>query len=380
MFVTMFQRRLLMQTKDLEAIPLQQPAPYASFSLIAANLILFILMILNGAGIIDPQTNIHIQWGSNFSPLTLSGDSWRLLTNLFIHFGILHLVMNLYALWNIGIYLEHLLGKLNFVALYLCCGVTASLASLWWHVPTVNGAGASGAIFGLYGVFFALLTTRLLPDSAKQTLLNSTALFIGYNIFYGLKSDSGIDNAAHMGGLVSGMAFGYAYWLTIEKGLGFLKKWILLAIIGSTALAAFIYLQTHGIESEMRLQTLAWIQDSHFADFHPYIKKFDEVIIYDQTALAALDVNTVGEFKEGMENVAIPAWNKAENLIDEMKQMQISERAKEKVNYLSQYIKLRKKQSKLLNKYQYTDDDSLVPKLSKLKQTIEELLVKIQEP
>ncbi|MDJ1483359.1 rhomboid family intramembrane serine protease [Cytophagaceae bacterium YF14B1] len=86
-------------------------------------------------------------------------------------------------------------------------GLTASLASLWWHDLTVS-AGASGAIFGMYGVFLAMLTTNLIEKESRQSLLGSISVFVIYNLVGGLRG--GIDNAAHIGGLVGGIVIGYA--------------------------------------------------------------------------------------------------------------------------------------------------------------------------
>ncbi|MEJ7610097.1 MAG: rhomboid family intramembrane serine protease [Ferruginibacter sp.] len=117
--------------------------------------------------IIDPNGTVHIKWGSNYGPLTLSGDPWRLITNVFIHFGIIHLAMNMYCLYIIGSYLEPMLGKTKFITAYLCTGILASLTSLWWHNESVNSAGASGAVFGLYGLFWRCLL-RILSQRMRE--------------------------------------------------------------------------------------------------------------------------------------------------------------------------------------------------------------------
>src|SRR6185437_16019006 len=173
---------------------------YATYAIMGLNVLVFILMAMNGAGLVDANGLVHIKWGSNFAPLTLTGDWWRLITNLFIHFGIIHLLANMYALYFIAIYLESMLGKQKYIAAYLCTGVFGSLLSLWWHTTPVNSAGASGAIFGLYGLFFAFLTTDIIPAKVRQSLLKSIGIFILYNLLYGFKS--GVDMAAHVGGIV----------------------------------------------------------------------------------------------------------------------------------------------------------------------------------
>ncbi len=107
-------------------------------------------MILTGVDIMVPDTESLIAWGANFRPITLAGEWWRLLTSCFLHIGIIHLLMNLYALMYIGIQLEPHLGKTRFLAAYLLTGIAGSANSLYWHEFTVS-AGASGAIFGMYG-------------------------------------------------------------------------------------------------------------------------------------------------------------------------------------------------------------------------------------
>ena len=155
---------------------------FVTYAIIAINVIVFILMAMNGAGIFDPNGIVHINWGSNYSPLTLSGDWWRLISCVFIHFGIIHLAMNTYALYMAGVYLEPMLGKTKYIIAYLVTGVFASLASLWWHSEGVNSAGASGAIFGLYGVFLALLLTNLIPKQMRSSLLQSIGVFVVFNL------------------------------------------------------------------------------------------------------------------------------------------------------------------------------------------------------
>ncbi|HET9744198.1 MAG TPA: rhomboid family intramembrane serine protease, partial [Chitinophagaceae bacterium] len=188
---------------------------YVTYSIIAINIAVFILMAIDGAGVFDADGYTHVRWGSNYTALTLSGDWWRLITCMFIHFGIIHLAMNTYALYMAGIYLEPMLGKTRFIGAYLCTGVIASIASLWWHSEGVNSAGASGAIFGMYGVFLALLFTNLIPKQIRGALLQSIGVFVVFNLIFGMKA--GVDNAAHVGGLVSGIIIGFVFYPMLKK-------------------------------------------------------------------------------------------------------------------------------------------------------------------
>jgi rhomboid protease GluP len=182
---------------------------YVTPLLIDINIFIFLIMAISGVNILLPDSESLLQWGANFRPMTLAGQPWRLLTNCFLHIGIIHLLFNMYALLYIGILLEPRLGSWRFGITYLITGILASVASLYMHEMTIS-AGASGAIFGMYGVFLAMLTTNLIEKSRRKALLTSIAIFVGYNLLNGLKG--GIDNAAHIGGLVSGVIIGYSFY------------------------------------------------------------------------------------------------------------------------------------------------------------------------
>jgi membrane associated rhomboid family serine protease len=164
-------------------------------------------MVFSGLGLMSFNASDLLAWGANFKPVTTDGQWWRLFTSIFLHGGLMHLLANMYALLFIGIFLEPQLGKTKYLLVYLFTGIVASLTSLWWHDATVS-VGASGAIFGLYGVFLGLLLTKALPKAfANKAFLTSILLFVGYNLLMGLSA--GIDNAAHIGGLLSGLIVGF---------------------------------------------------------------------------------------------------------------------------------------------------------------------------
>lgn len=204
----------IQQIKNYFAIFFPIHGYYVTPILLNLNVILFILFVISGANFLEPNSDSLLNWGANFKPLTLGGQWWRLITNCFLHIGILHLLMNMYALLFIGILLEPYLGKIRFIVAYFLTGLIASIVSLWWHDLTIS-AGASGAIFGMYGVFLAMLTTNLIDKTARKTQLLSIAVFIVYNLIYGLKGN--IDNAAHIGGLISGLFLGYAFVPSLKK-------------------------------------------------------------------------------------------------------------------------------------------------------------------
>lgn len=177
--------------------------------LLDMNILVFVLMFACNIDIFEPDILDLLNWGADFGQLTLTGDWWRTLTCNFVHVGIFHLLMNMYALLYIGLFLESLIGMRRTLIAYLLTGMCSAAASLWVN-PEIVSAGASGAIFGLYGIFFAYLLLKRIEPGLRNSLLVSIGIFIVYNLLDGF-SKSGIDNAAHIGGLVSGFVLGLLY-------------------------------------------------------------------------------------------------------------------------------------------------------------------------
>ncbi|WP_349316469.1 rhomboid family intramembrane serine protease [Chitinophaga sp. MM2321] len=186
--------------------------------LIGMNVIVFLLTTLTGMDIWWGNGEQLLHWGANYWPLTMHSQYWRLLTSMFLHAGLWHLFTNMLGLFIVGMFLEPVLRRYRFVITYLLTGILADYASIWYHKSAV-GVGASGAIFGLYGVFLALLTTSLFRPSARKTLLVSISLFVALNFVAALFA-VGIDNAAHLTGFLSGIVAGYILFFTLTKADG----------------------------------------------------------------------------------------------------------------------------------------------------------------
>lgn len=189
--------------------------------IIYLNVFVFLVMVIAGLGFISFKAQDLLSWGANYRPTVLNGEWWRLVTNIFLHGGFMHLLANMYGLLFVGIFLEPLLGRTKFLFLYLITGVLASMASLWWHTATVS-VGASGAIFGLYGLFLAFIVTKVYPPDFGKAFLTSTLVFVGFNLLMGLTG--GIDNAAHIGGLLSGFMAGIALYPGIKEKAALAKE------------------------------------------------------------------------------------------------------------------------------------------------------------
>lgn len=221
--------------------------------LIYINVALFIVMSICGVSLIEPTGISLMKWGADFGPLTLTGDWWRTVTCNFIHIGIIHLLMNMYALLYIGIFLEQIIGSRKLMTAYLLTGLFSALASLTAHPETIS-AGASGSIFGLYGIFLSyLIFNHKIEKHQRKSLLFSIGFFVIYNLLLGTKEE-GIDNAAHIGGLVSGVILGITYLLADKYSSKRASRYIAY-IAEMTFLIMFAFLftgQTKSVPSDFR--------------------------------------------------------------------------------------------------------------------------------
>jgi len=226
------------------------PTAYVTPALIAINLLVFVIGVALGGGLLTPNADALIKLGTDFTPYTLDGQWWRLLTSTFIHFGLMHVALNMCALYVFGRMTERIFGNVRFLAIYLLSGIAASVASLMWH-PVVNGAGASGAIFGVLGALLAFFVKREggTPPSVIRALRNTVLVFVAYSLFNGARH-FGIDNAAHVGGLCAGFVLGY----TLSRALVsdrdqrlWTRQWIIAAAVYCGAAAAVFGLLSTGM-------------------------------------------------------------------------------------------------------------------------------------
>ncbi len=180
-------------------------------ALVAANLLVFISMLLHGAGLWHSPNSVQLSWGASFGPATKDGEWWRLGTAMFLHFGLVHLGVNLWALWDAGRLVERLYGSLRFVAAYLASGLAGNLLSLVAQGDRAVSGGASGAVFGVYGALLVCLwrERRQVHPVEFRWLFGGAVGFTAVTIALGLLVP-GIDNAAHVGGLVAGALIGAA--------------------------------------------------------------------------------------------------------------------------------------------------------------------------
>jgi rhomboid protease GluP len=347
--------------------------------LIDLNIILFLLMVISGVNAFAPDTESLISWGANLRPLTTGGEWWRLLTNCFLHIGVFHLLMNMFALVYIGILLEPYLGKARFATAYLLTGIAASVCSLWWHDITIS-AGASGAIFGMYGVFLAMLTTNLIDKASRKSLLYSIGIFVIYNLANGMKG--GIDNAAHIGGLVSGLVIGYGFYPSLkvkpEEDRQYDLAKISISIISFVVLFScyLVYLQVP-VDVEKKFLTQ---QDMKKYDIDKYNTKIREFISSESEALSVLSLpkeTPKEQLLAEIKNRGIYYWKDNIELIYEVEKYNLPPFLHHRNKLLFDYCNLRIKSYELIYKMVENNTNLLQPQIEDLDKQIGKIVTEL---
>ncbi|MGF7081847.1 rhomboid family intramembrane serine protease [Mucilaginibacter sp. UYCu711] len=257
--------------------------------------------------LINSIEDIYLSLGFSSRTQVLNGQVWRLITNTFLHFSLLHIAGNMVVLIYIGSLLESKLGKWKYLALYLLTGVCASITSVVWHDHGV-AAGASGAIFGLFGILLALLSTKFYEGNARRALLISTVIFVAYNI---IPLGKRIDHAAHFGGLIAGYLFGWvAYW-----GLkNYKEKLIIIGPLALTIIYTGLCLQFAPVYQLKDLEKLSLrgekLSDSLRIDFYGnYTTNHDTLMsVFTHTALPQID--TLKKVSVQMDQLTLPKKQK----------------------------------------------------------------------
>lgn len=179
----------------------RNPKSWMNFTIIAINILLFVLVEITGS---SEDTTHMIAWGASYTPLLEQGQYYRLFTSMFLHFGTEHLINNMLLLFFAGYYLERYVGKICYLVIYLGGGLLGSLCS--WFIEVRNNeavvsAGASGAIFAVLGGL--VIVVLLHQGGARYLSLKRLLLMIAFSVYVGFRS-VGVDNAAHVGGLIGG--------------------------------------------------------------------------------------------------------------------------------------------------------------------------------
>jgi len=296
--------------------------------ILCINISVFILMIITGVSAFIPSANSLITWGANYRPLTMGAEPWRLFTSMFLHFGIIHLAANMFALFSIGKMLEPFIGRWRFFILYLLAGLGGNAVSLWWHQndPSVS-AGASGAIFGLFGVLTALLTTNLIDATVRKSLMKNMATAITLNLLIGLYA--GIDNSAHLGGLLTGAMGGWLCYFDLKSFYeNQSRKYtgLLLTALVTIGIVVFFWMIIPNNLPNTKNEVL-----------------FEHYTIEEKNSIDFIDKIDSSTTAEQIQNKAVIPWQHNLTIVDSIKQNGLNEDGEMYFNQLRIYTLLRLK-------------------------------------
>lgn len=216
--------------------------PHAQFTtamILVVNFGLFVATMLAGEG--EGGMNVDgltlFRFGAKYPPAILQGEWWRLITAGFLHGGIFHILMNSWALFDLGARVEEEYGTERMIVIYFFSTVFGFVASTWWS--SALSIGASAAVFGLIGAMIALGVRHPTVAGAVKGLYMRWAI---YGLLFGLLPGLRVDNAAHIGGLAAGFATAYVAG-TPRVGRQWGERFWRVAMIVCLLITAWAFLQ-----------------------------------------------------------------------------------------------------------------------------------------
>ena len=294
----------------IDALYRRVPTARLTLALVAINVLVFLALAVDAGALWRVPGSLLADWGGNYAVQTRDGQVWRLLTGLFLHGGLLHVGLNMLALYQAGQLAERLFGPRRFLVVYLACGVVAGLASMWWR-PNGLSIGASGAIFGIFGALLShvVVSRRHLPEDLFRRMRRLLAGVVFYSLVIGFLIP-GIDNAAHVGGLAAGLVLGAALAVPLEVPAGAtwraLAGWALV-----TAASAALWQATPAPHHRAPIDpALAQLNARVAADEEDLVGRYE-------TLVDGLRQGRIGEAEtiDQIEQDLIPGWRRLEQQV-----------------------------------------------------------------
>ena len=327
-----------------------------TFMLIAINLLVYLVMVLTHVDYLNPSVN---DISGNVKYNITEGEWWRLVTAVFVHIGILPLLVNMAGLYFIGLMVEPLLGKLKFLIAYLCTGVIAGLASIIWIEEGVT-AGASGAVFGMFGVLAAFATTRYINKKFPKTWVAGIFAYVVFNVYTGFHGAN--DNAANAGGFIAGLCIGYLfYFFHFKRNLARAGgARISIEILLITALTVFIYVKKNSKDDTLR--------------FEKEVMKLNQIELKAMTQMQQLQSKTNEEAAMVLRDSALPQWKHFQEEITKTDAYRLDDQFKQKRKLLAKYAALRVHQTELIYKSINEGTDKYNAEIDEVSDKIEKII------
>ncbi|HAP5243350.1 TPA: rhomboid family intramembrane serine protease [Enterococcus faecalis] len=181
--------------------------PFITYALLGISIIVFLGLELTGGS--ENILNL-VNWGAMVRPLVAQNyEYWRFITPMFLHIGFMHIILNMVTLYYIGAQVEAIYGHWRYLGIYLLSGIAGNIASFAFGTPNSVSAGASTALFGLFGAF-VILGRHFRDNPAIMYMVQRYSMFIVINLLFNLFSSS-VDMMGHVGGLIGGLLVATAF-------------------------------------------------------------------------------------------------------------------------------------------------------------------------
>lgn len=288
------------------------PRLFVTNILVGLNVLVYLLMVATGVDWLNPTIPSLLQWGANWGPYTTNGQGWRLLTCCFLHIGAFHLFFNMWALLSVGPLMERLLGNTGFVILYIVSGLCGSILSLRWD-PLIVSAGASGAIFGVYGAMLGFLALHKdsMPVPIYRNVWKVGVAFLVFNFIFGW-SMPGIDMAAHLGGALAGFVGGLLLSQPLDEHTLRMRRWRnLLLVVFATVMVApafFLLPKPSGPDTQWHVALFEFLEAED-----RLLKKYDHLAVQAQQGDITTDF-----LQRFIEQEVLPVWKSWQTRLEEI--------------------------------------------------------------
>jgi len=333
-----------------------------TFLLIGVNIVVYAIMVLKGVDFLDPEATDIIKWGGSLKYNVTGGEWWRLVTSTFVHVGILPLLVNMFGLYWIGLMVESILGNLKFLIAYLSIAVIAGLVSLLWMQEGIT-AGASGAVFGMYGVLIAFGTTRYINKRFPIVWVICIAAYALFNIYMSRQETN--DNALNIGGLLAGIFVGYLfYFFHFKRNLARAGGTrISIEVLLITALLVFLYMRQYGKDDTLR--------------FEKEVMQLNQIELKAMTQMQQLQSKTNEEAARVLRYSALPQWKHFQKEITKTDAFRLDDQFQQKRKLLREYADLRVRQTQLIYKSINEETDKYNAEIDEVSNKIDTIITKL---
>lgn len=244
----------------------QTPSLWALWAVMALNLGVWLANLVDGLGPLQPETADLFRWGaSSASAVVRDGEYWRLITATLLHGGLVHLALNMWALWVAGTQVCRWFGNGQFLLIYGGSALLGSALGLHFAAQQSVSVGASGAVFGVMGALLAGVVQHRhrVPRAVVVHLLASQGFFVLISLALGF-TRPGIDNAAHVGGLLAGATMAWLLVELVDDQAGAAqrrrRRWLATAMV-VLAVGVLVWAAPAGVDHRSRFETQTLLRE-----------------------------------------------------------------------------------------------------------------------